>query len=47
MIERIPQRGRQDCVICTVAMVMRPPFDYERVLLDSRRYPQITAEGKY
>src|ERR1035438_2912013 len=47
MIERIPRRGQQDCVICTVAMVMRPPFDYERVLLDSRRYPQITAEGKY
>jgi len=28
-------------------MVMGPPFDYERVLADCRKYEQTTADGKY
>lgn len=47
MIIRIPQRGQDDCVICTVAMVMGPPYGYERVLADSVKYPKISSEGKF
>ena len=46
MIIRIPQRGQDDCVICTVAMVMGLPYSYERVLADSSKYPHY-ADGKY
>lgn len=47
MIVRIPQRAQDDCAICTVAMVMGPPYDYERVLADSAKYPKINANGKF
>ena len=47
MLIRIPQRAEDDCAICTVAMVMGPPYDYERVLADSAKYPKINPNGKY
>lgn len=47
MIVRIPQRSKDDCVICAVAMVMGPPYTYERVLVDSVKYPKITKDGKF
>jgi hypothetical protein len=47
MIVRIPQRTQDDCAICTVAMVMGPPYSYERVLADSANYPKISADGKF
>jgi hypothetical protein len=47
MIIRIPQRVKEDCVICAVAMVMGHPYNYERVLRDSDNYPAISAHGKF
>jgi hypothetical protein len=47
MIVRIPQRTQDDCVICAVAMVMGPPYTYERVLEASHKYPKISADGKF
>jgi hypothetical protein len=47
MIVRIPQRPQDDCVICTVAMVIGPECGYERVLSDRNRYPKISPEGKF
>jgi hypothetical protein len=47
MIVRIPQRSQDDCAICTVAMVMGPPYSYERVLADSNRYPKVSSDGKF
>jgi hypothetical protein len=47
MIVRIPQRTQDDCAICTVAMVMGPPYSYERVLADSEKYPKVSSEGKF
>jgi hypothetical protein len=47
MILRIPQRGMMDCAICAVAMVMGPPYSYERVAADSARYEHVTREGKF
>jgi hypothetical protein len=37
MIIRIPQRTQDDCVICTLAMVMGPPYSYERVVAESAK----------
>lgn len=47
MIARIPQRTHDDCIICAVAMVMGPPYTYERVLSDSATYPSISDDGKF
>lgn len=47
MIVRIPQRTRDDCTICTVAMVMGAPYTYERVLADSDRYSKVSSDGKF
>src|SRR6202041_2665818 len=47
MITRIPQRTQDDCAICAIAMVMGPPYSYERVLADSVKYPRISSEGKF
>ncbi len=47
MIERISQRTETDCAICTVAMVMGPPYSYERVLRDSAKYPEVLENGKF
>jgi hypothetical protein len=47
MIVRIPQRTQDDCAICTVAMVMGPPYSYERVLADSAKYPKTSSDGKF
>ncbi|HTU44873.1 MAG TPA: hypothetical protein VMF91_07415 [Bryobacteraceae bacterium] len=47
MIIRIPQRRLDDCVICAVAMVMGPPYSYERVAADSDKYPKTSVEGKF
>ena len=44
-ITRIPQRTKDDCTICVVAMVMGPPYTYERVLEDSSKYPKSTPNG--
>lgn len=47
MIRRIPQRTIDDCVICTVAMVMGSPYHYERVLAESTAFPRLNADGKH
>jgi hypothetical protein len=47
MIIRIPQRVKEDCVVCAVAMVMGHPYNYERVLRDSANYPAITGDGSF
>lgn len=47
MIERISQRSKTDCAICTVAMVMGHLYSYERVLSDSDKYPKISEEGMF
>jgi len=46
MMEKISQRTEDDCVICVVAMVMGPPYTYERVLQDSKKYPRTDNEGR-
>ncbi len=45
MMEKISQRTRDDCTICVVAMVMGPPYTYERVLQDSKKYQRTDNEG--
>jgi hypothetical protein len=47
MITRIPQRAQDDCVTCLVAMVMGPPYSYERVQADSGKYSKIASNGKF
>jgi hypothetical protein len=47
MIQRIPQRTKDDCAICTVAMVMSQPYTYERVLKDSADFSMTTVDGKF
>jgi hypothetical protein len=47
MISRIPQRTEDDCFICTVAMIMGPPYSYERVEQDSARYAKVAPDGKF
>jgi hypothetical protein len=45
MMEKISQRTHDDCTVCVVAMVMGPPYTYERVLRDSEKYPKADREG--
>ena len=47
MVKRIPQRTKEDCTICTIAMVMGEPYSYARVLADSGKYPATTKDGKF
>jgi hypothetical protein len=47
MIKRIPQRTQNDCVICVLAMVMGPPYSYERVLQDSLKYTKKNPDGTF
>jgi hypothetical protein len=47
MIIRVPQRTQDDCAICTVAMVMGPPYSYKRVLADGAKYPKISSDGRF
>jgi hypothetical protein len=47
MIDRIAQRTKDDCAICTVAMVMGEPYTYERVLTESAEFPMRTDGGKF
>lgn len=47
MIVRIPQLTQDDCATCTVAMVMGPPYSYERVFADSAKYPKTSSDGKF
>jgi hypothetical protein len=47
MLLAISQRTTDDCVVRVLAMVMGPPYDYERVLQDSARYQKVTANGKF
>jgi len=46
MMEKTPQRTRDDCTICALAMVMGPPYTYERVLDDSRKYTKTDDKGR-
>ncbi len=46
MMEKISQRTEDDCVVCVLAMVMGPPYTYERVLEDSKKYPRRDVEGR-
>jgi len=46
-MEKISQRTRDDCVVCVVAMVMEPPYSYERVLEDSKKYQQTDDQGRF
>ena len=45
MMEKISQRTQDDCAICVIAMVMGPPYTYERVFRDSKKYPRTDNEG--
>lgn len=47
MMEKISQRTPDDCSICVVAMVMGPPYTYEKVSQDSQKYPRTDGKGKY
>lgn len=40
MMQKLSQRTHDDCTLCVVAMVMGPPYTYERVMQDSKRYPR-------
>ncbi len=46
MMEKISQRTEDDCVICVLAMVMGPPYNYERVLQDSKKYRRTDDQGR-
>ncbi len=46
MMEKISQRTEDDCVICVLAMVMGPPYNYERVLQDSKKYRRTDDMGR-
>jgi hypothetical protein len=46
MMEKISQRTEDDCVICVLAMVMGPPYNYERVLQDSKKYRRTDDKGR-
>lgn len=46
-MEKISQRTGDDCVICVLAMVMGPPYTYERVLQDSKKYRQTDDQGRF
>jgi len=46
-MEKISQRTGDDCLICVLAMVMRPPYSYEKVLQDSKKYQQTNDRGRF
>lgn len=46
-MEKISQRTGDDCVICVLAMVMGPPYTYEKVLQDSKKYRQTDDRGRF
>jgi hypothetical protein len=46
-MERISQRSQDDCAVCAVAMVIGPPYTYERVLRDSEKYPRTDSDGHF
>ena len=46
-MEKISQRAKDDCVICVLTMIMGPPYTYERVLQDSKKYRQMDDRGLY
>jgi hypothetical protein len=45
MMEPISQRTSDDCVICALAMVMGPPYTYERVAEDRKKYQVVDEAG--
>jgi hypothetical protein len=45
-MEKISQRTGNDCVICVLAMVMGPPYTYEKVLQGSEKYSKTNAAGQ-
>jgi hypothetical protein len=49
MIVRIPQRTKDDCLICVLAMIMGPLFPYERIVQDAQNYGYRNrdANGKF
>jgi hypothetical protein len=47
MISRIAQRTEDDCTICVIAMVMGPPYNYDRVQADSQKYPKLGSDGRF
>jgi hypothetical protein len=47
MLTRVAQRTAGDCQIAVVATVMGPPYTYERVLEDQKRYPKLNSDGSF
>ena len=47
MMEKISQRKDDDCTICVLAMVMGPPYTYERVLRDSEKFNRTDDQRHY
>lgn len=47
VMEKISQRTKDDCVICVLAMVMGPPYTYERVSQDSKKYRRTDDQGRF
>jgi hypothetical protein len=46
-MEKISQRTTGDCVICVLAMVMGPPYTYEGVRQDSKKYSRTDGRGHF
>lgn len=46
-MEKVSQRTGDDCVVCVLAMVMGPPYTYERVLENSKKYQQTDDRGRF
>jgi hypothetical protein len=46
-MEKVSQRTGDDCLICVLAMVMGPPYTYERVSRDSQKYRHTDDQGRF
>jgi hypothetical protein len=47
MLIRVAQRADDDCSIAVMATVMGPPYRYERVASDQKRYPKVRRDGTF
>lgn len=47
VMQKISQRTADDCLICVLAMVMGPPYTYERLLQDSKKYRKTNDQGLF
>ena len=47
VMEKISHRTADDCVICVLTMVMGPPYTYERVSQDSKKYRRTDDQGRF